>query len=287
MVSFATDDNDTVNEEAVLARIIALANQKGGVGKTTTAINLSAALARGVTGNGPRRVLVVDIDPQSNTTAALLGPQAALGPIEKKCIYEALVDEVPTTHAVREVVLEANEKAGYDGGILHLMPAHIRLAKAEVELQGMLQREYRLDNALRQISGDYDYIIIDCPPSLALLTINALIAADELLVPIEPGYFPLIGLGLLMDTVNSIARINGLKVLGVVPTMQSRTVESRETIDALNRQFSGRVFPDIPHRVAIRNAHANQVDIFAYASNSELDVAIAYQELAREVEARG
>lgn len=270
-----------------MTRILALANQKGGVGKTTTTINLSAALARGVAGNGRRRVLVVDIDPQSNTTAALLGPQAALGPIEQKCIYEALVEEAPTAHAIRVVELEANDRAGYDGGTLHLLPAHIRLAKAEIELQGMLQREYRLANAVSQIAGDYDYVIIDCPPSLALLTINALIAAEELLVPIEPGYFPLIGLGLLMDTVKSISRINGLQLLGVVPTMQSRTVESRETMDALEKQFGGKVLPEIPHRVAIRNAHANQVDIFAYAPNDELDVAIAYGELAREVEARG
>jgi chromosome partitioning protein len=268
-----------------MTRIIAIANQKGGVGKTTTAINLSAALARGA-GGKRERVLVVDVDPQSNTTAAFLGPQAALGPVKTASIYEVLAHEAPTSEAIQRVELVANEKAGFAGGTLDLLPSHIRLAKAEIELQSMLRREYRLADALDQVAGNYDFILIDCPPSLALLTINALIAAAELLVPIEPGYFPLIGLGLLMDTVNSIAKINGLKLLGVIPTMQSRTVESRETVDALTRQFGSKILAEIPNRVAIRNAHANQVDIFSYAPDANLDVAAAYAQLAREVQQR-
>ena len=270
-----------------MTRIIAIANQKGGVGKTTTAINLSAAMARGVTGGKPQRVLVVDVDPQSNTTAAFLGPQAALGPIDKHTVYEALVHEAPTKEAIRRVELAPNDKADYLGGSLDLLMSHIRLAKAEVEMQGMLQREYRLANAIRQVADDYDYIFIDCPPSLALLTINALISAQELLVPIEPGYFPLIGLGLLMETVRSITRINGLRLTGVIPTMQSRTVESRETIESLTTQFGDKILPEIPHRIAIRNAHANQVDIFGYVGSSDMDVAIAYAELAKEIHNRG
>lgn len=270
-----------------MTRIIAIANQKGGVGKTTTAINLSAALARGVTGNGPKRVLVVDVDPQSNTTAAFLGPQAALGPVEANTIYETLVQEAPTVNAIKRVELLPNEKADFPGGSLDLLMSHIRLAKAEIEMQGMLQREYRLANAVRQVADNYDYVIIDCPPSLALLTINALIAAQELLVPIEPGYFPLIGLGLLMETVRSITRINGLRLMGIVPTMQSRTVESRETLESLAVQFGDKMLPEVPHRIAIRNAHANQVDIFGYAGASDLDVAVAYAALAQEIERRG
>jgi chromosome partitioning protein len=270
-----------------MTRLIAIANQKGGVGKTTTTINLAAALARGLGSRKKRRVHVVDVDPQSNTTAAFLGVQSALGPATHPCIYEALTQEIDSSNALCQVELPANDKAGYKSGVVHLLPAHIRLAKAEIELQSMLQREYRLANALRPLTDQYDYVLIDCPPSLGLLTINAFITAQELLVPIEPGYFPLIGLGLLLDTVKSINRINGLSLMGVVLTMQNRTLESRETLESLQRQFGDKVLGEIPDRIAIRNAHASQQDIFGYASNNELDVAQAYARLAQEVERRG
>jgi chromosome partitioning protein len=125
---------------------------------------------------------------------------------------------------------------------------------------------------------------LTAPPSLGLLTLNGLMAANQVLIPVEPGYFPLIGLGLLQDTITSVARINHLAVLGVVPTMMSRTVETRETMEALQQVFGDKILPAIPNRVAIRNAHAAQTDIFGYEAG---EAAEAFAALAREVVARG
>jgi len=271
-------------------KIIALSNQKGGVGKSTVAVNLAGALARGLATSQRDaaathgcRVLLIDADPQANATAVFLTARFTLGPIEDTVTtYEIVVRDAPAQEAIRGVELAAN--GDYPAARLDLLPSHIRLARAELDLVGILRREDRLADALTQVKNAYDYIIIDCPPSLGLLTLNGLMAANQVIIPVEPGYFPLIGLGLLQDTIASVAKINKLSILGVVPTMVSRTVETRETIEALEQVFGKKILPAIPNRVAIRNAHAAQTDIFGFDTG---DSAEAFAELAKEVVARG
>lgn len=267
-------------------RIIAVSNQKGGVGKSTIAINLAAGLARGLGHPAlvvPPRVLLVDADPQANTSAVFLTAQFTLGPLENvNTVYEVIVREAPAQSAIRTVELPALDL--YPAAELHLLPAHIRLARAEIELIGVLRREDRLAGALQSLAGNYDFVIIDCPPSLGMLTLNGLMAAQEVIIPVEPGYFPLIGLGLLRDTINDIAKINAIKILGIVPTMINRTVEARETTEALQQMFGDKILPAIPNRVAVRNAHAAQTDIFGYEAG---DAAEAFAALTREVVTRG
>jgi chromosome partitioning protein len=270
-----------------LTRIIAVAMQKGGTGKTTCAVNIAAGLARGVAPDvlGPQRVLLVDVDPQANATAVFLSPQFTLGPAEDVATtYEVLVNQTPAREAIKTIELSPNDRAGYPAATLDILPSHIRLARAELDLLGVIRREDRLASALRKVAKDYDTIIIDCPPSLGILTLNALIAAGEVIIPVEPGYFPLIGIGLLQRTIDDVAQINDLQILGVVPTLQDRTVESRETIEGLQRMFGDRVLPSIPSRIAVRNAHAAQMDLFAYATDAtSKDSAQAFVDLVREI----
>jgi chromosome partitioning protein len=264
--------------------------QKGGTGKTTCSVNLAAGLARGVVSEavGEQRTLLVDMDPQANATAVFLSPKFTLGPAEDTVTtYEVLVNQVLAREAIKPIELPANQRAGFAAATVDLLPAHIRLARAELDLLGVLRREDRLASALRKVAGEYDFIIIDCPPSLGILTLNALIAANEVIIPVEPGYFPLIGIGLLQRTIDDVAQINDLELLGVVPTMQDRTIESRETLEALQKMFNTKVLPSIPSRVAIRNAHTAQMDVFGYATDAaSKDAAKAFQELVKEV-ARG
>lgn len=266
--------------------IIAISNQKGGVGKSTITINLAGAFARGLaSADGEKlRILVVDADPQANTSAVFLTAQFTLGPLaeDTKTAYEVIVHEAPAPHAIHRVELESN--GIFPAAQLDLLPAHIRLARAELELIGTLRREDRLASALEEVKQNYDYIFIDCPPSLGMLTLNALMAAESVLIPVEPGYFPLIGLGLLQETIADVARINHLEIMGVVPTMIGRTIEARETVEALQQMFGHRIFSPIPNRVAIRNAHAAQTDIFGYDTGDGTE---AFIQLAKEVNARG
>jgi len=267
-----------------LTRTIAVGMQKGGTGKTTCSVNLAAGLARGV-GGSPQRVLLIDMDPQANATSVFLSPKFALGPTDSAVTtYEVLVNQADPKEAIKEIALEANKKAGYKAASLDLLPSHIRLARAELDLLGVLRREDRLAATIRRLGDIYDTIIIDCPPSLGILTLNALMAAHEVLIPVEPGYFPLIGIGLLQQTINDVAQINELHLTGVIPTMQDRTVEARETLEGLEQMFGDRVLPSIPSRVAIRNAHTAQMDIFGYATDAaSKDAADAFASLVKEV----
>lgn len=246
-----------------MGRIIALANQKGGVGKTTSAINMGAALAA-----AGRRVLLVDIDPQSSLTDAL-GIDASALP---HSIYDVLLGQMPIRAILQPV------------GDLTVAPATIDLAAAEMQLINEVGRERLLADALAPVVGEYDDILIDCPPSLGLLTVNALTAADAVLIPVECHYLALRGLTQLVQSIEKVQRRTNprLAILGVVPTMfDHRTVHETEVLTELNTLFPNKVFT--PIRRSIRFAET------ALAGQSMLDYdpqhpgAQAYRNLAQEV----
>lgn len=262
-----------------MTRIIVNANQKGGVGKTTLAINLSGGLVRA---NPNNRVLLIDADPQANATAVFLGISFAAGPrTDADTMYEVLVEQLPASEALQRVTLAGDAEC-----MLDILPSHLDLASAELELVTIFERERRLRQALAPIQHQYDYIIIDCPPSLGLLTLNALMAATEVLIPVDPGMFPLIGLNLLNRTIEMVRQSNpALKILGVVPTLQDRTALARDTMGQLGQAFGDKLMPAIPRRVAIGEAHAAGQDIFTYDANG--DSAEAFAALLQEVVGRG
>ncbi|MDX1663317.1 MAG: ParA family protein [Candidatus Promineifilaceae bacterium] len=269
-----------------MTRIIAIANQKGGTGKTTTAINVAAGLARMLTARGDeRRVLLVDADPQANATAVFLGVPFAAGPRQpgQGTMYEVVLGEMEARAAVREAQLSP----GAEGPVsLDILPAHLDLASAELELVNAFERERQLQAALEPLLDDYAFVVVDCPPSLGLLTVNALMAATEVLIPVDPGLFPLIGLNLLQKTIAMVRRANPrLQILGVVPTLLDRTALARDTSEELEEAFGARLLPPIPRRVAVGEAHAAGQDIFAYDAAN--DGAAAYGALIKEIVTRG
>jgi chromosome partitioning protein len=266
-----------------MTRTIAIANQKGGVGKTTTSVNIACGWGRL---NAGSRILLVDIDPQANATSVLLGMEIAAGPRRgnQPTIREVLREEVKTDEALRQIHLEAT--TGYAAVTLDILPAHLELAMIETELAVAFRGEHRLQQALAPLLDQYDLIVVDCPPSLGILTLNALIFCREVVIPVDPGVFPLIGLNLLRRTIHQVRQANpSLDIIGVLPTMSMNTVISRETVEQLEADFPGLLLPIIPRRVVIEEAHVNGIDIFGFAPNS--DGANAYATVIKEIERRG
>ena len=248
------------------ARIIAIANQKGGVGKTTTTINLGAAIAE-----IGKRVLIVDLDPQSNTTTGLGVSTSDLN----ISIYQVIIQEKEASEAIISLEIEN----------LNLLPSNLELAGAEVELVTAFSREQRLSKSLEQVIHDYDYILIDCPPALGLLTINALCFAQEVIVPIQCEYYALEGLGQLVGNVDLVkSNLNpDLEISKIVLVMyDSRTKISKQVADEVRDHFGDRVCEQIiPRSVRLSEApsYGQPITIFDPTSRG----AVAYTELAKEV----
>ena len=247
------------------AKIIAIANQKGGVGKTTTSINLSASLAA-----ARRRVLLVDIDAQGNATTGSGIDKETADPN----IYQVLLEDVP----IADVVQRA-KSSGYD-----VLPANADLTAARVGLMELPRREHRLRRKIDAIRDDYDYILIDCPPALDMLTVNALVAAQTVLIPMQCEYFALEGLSDLVETIDAISRSanSELRLEGLLRTMvDPRNRLTREVSDQLIEHFGDRVYRTIiPRNVRLAEAPSFGMPIFEYDRNSK--GATAYLALAGE-----
>jgi chromosome partitioning protein len=250
----------------LLVKKLAIVNQKGGVGKSTTAVNLGASLAE-----LGHKVLLIDVDPQGNATSGLGLEKSEL----EYSIYDILIESTPLEEAIFPTNLDS----------FFILPANIDLAGAEIELVSMISRESRLKNSLKDYENNYDFILFDCPPSLGLLTLNALSATHKILVPIQCEYYALEGLGQLIQTIKLVKNsLNSeLEIEGVVLTMyDARTNLSQQVIDEVKNHFENKVYETIiPRNVRLSEAPSFGQPITEYASNSK--GAKAYRNLAKEV----
>ncbi|MCI8965247.1 MAG: ParA family protein [Clostridia bacterium] len=247
-----------------MSKIIAVANQKGGVGKTTTTVNISAILAK-----KGKKVILIDADPQGNATSGL-----GIEKDDVKSLYDVLVNEEPMEETLEETSIKN----------LKVCPSNINLAGAEVELVSLISREYRLKEQLEKVKDNYDYILIDCPPSLGLITLNAFTAADSVLIPVQCEYYALEGLGQLINTINLVKKhLNkSLEIEGAILTMYDiRTNLSNQVVKEVKKYFENKVFKTvIPRNVKLSEAPSYGMSIIEYDSRSK--GAKSYDKLVKE-----
>lgn len=247
-----------------MGKVVSIANQKGGVGKTTTAINLSTVLAK-----RNKKVLLIDADPQGNATSGF-----GISKEQKFSLYDVLIEDIEIENTLQKTKIKN----------LDICPSNINLAGAEVQLVSIENREFRLKNQIEEIKSKYDYIIIDCPPSLGLVTLNAFTASDSVLIPVQCEYYALEGLGQLMNTINLVRRITnkGLQIEGALLTMyDSRTNLANQVAAEVRKYFDNKVYKNIiPRNVKLSEAPSYGMPITLYDPHSK--GAKSYEKFTKE-----